>query len=590
MSNKSSMKKSNTCYEETIKTEQNENCLINSNTIESLSTNLQDCITRNISNSSQLDKNDKNYKLNNVELNSLQEEQNKPEPRKYDIGQSSALNSPTNEENDGIELLSKINQLQNELESKTIKNNYETLNNGKKQRPKSELINGLSNLDEDMTYSWDFSDLIRESDKDSTLYYSFCFSSPSNAARNLRNENALKNSSTTDQVSPNQLDKFKNEPIKMRKKKSKNFNRNERAITIHGTYCKNDELKTTLMLNSNLNEINESELSNDEEMSIIDGKESQTIKSNKENNLTDLNKNQQYNQQINENEISPTKNTVLTNNTTTICSPMSTNSVMCSTISQSLSQSSGYQSTMEDSLFDNSNTTGSNDNSMMSNSTSVNHTSNQVSNHISNHVTNHVTNNHLNNHPNNHQNNRKSLNDQQILNYNSIDNEQSIVDKNCQIKMRNHPNQLKLTNQRTTHTSCLISNFDDYNQKNSINEPINQTNQKDNNQMNKKLPNSSSNVEISLNQNRTNYQLTETWDRKMIKTFSTNGFKDTIYKNVERNSNSFLNLSDLIKKKKDKKKKKEYQFCMLVFGGNEKSNGNQTIDSKQPISVYKLYI
>ena len=271
---------------------------------------------------------------------------------------------------------------------------------------------------------------------------------------------------------------------------------------------------------------------------------------------------------------------------------MSTSSVMDNSISQSLSLSSGYQSFIEDSsIIDNppnASTSESSDNSVLS----TNATPNQVSNRMS-----------------------------------TGQHSASINNQTDKIKLRNQPTQLKLTNQRTKRYSCNLSSFGNYDQPNDkfmtqINkDKINQINHKLGNHLNsqtngqlngesnsqstgfnhqtvtKQLPNSTSNVEISLNTNKQ-------WESKMIKTYSTNAFngKDTIYnnnKNVQRNSNSFLNLSErvnigsldlnfLIKKKKDKKKKKEYQFCMLVFGGNEKfPNG---VFSKQPISVYKLYI
>lgn len=613
---KSAMKKSNTCHEETIKSSQpTESRLMNSSTIESLSASLQDrdsaCSTSTggltksgISNSSQtLDKTDKNGKCTG--LYSLQEEQSvvqqsSQEHRKYDIGQLSSLSSPSNEESEDLELFNKINQLQKELDSER-----QRLNGGayKKQRPKSELIAGLVNLDEE--YFDDSWRDVKYSSEQRKSYYSLSFPSPRYLPQNLSNKNLINEQKTGGQEAAGHL--FGNNKVKIRDRVLAS-NGKPRPKTIHSSYTETDDFSEILRtpisyFDSDLNEINELESFNDEPfireetMTILNGKES-PMKSDEENvsnavsKISNLNgkslrtRNLVNNQQTTNHKISPTK-TVTNSNTTTICSPMSTSSMMCSsTISKSLSQSSGYQSFMEDTVFDNNNAN-------VSNNESNNYASNS-----SHTLVNHQA-------PVNH----SSVNHQ--INHSHLNGE-----KNCQIKLRNQPNQLRLSNQTSKRYSCNISDFGSYDsaqrppatddQENGEQSPdhpktddqpkATSTSASTNfgHSVGKQIPNSSSNVEISLNGK------VEHWERKMmVKTYSTNAFngKDTIYsnaKNVQRTqggSNSFLNLSDLIRKRKGKKKKKEYQFCMLVFGGNEKTSGNQAVQfSKQPIAVWKLYI
>lgn len=614
---------------------------MNSNTIESLSTSLQDrdCVTActnggltksssNISNSSQtLDKTDKNGKLSG--LYSLQEEQSacmaaNVEHRKYDIGQLSSLNSPSNEENEDLELFNKITQLQNELDSKT-KANLECLNgaaggSSKKQRPKSELIAGLtSTLDEYIDDMWDLENDTKYSAEQLKSYYSISFSSPYSQPEQSR---AVPGAS-------GHLFGGNKSAVKIRNRVL-GSNGKPRPKTIHASYSETGDfsemLKTPISyFDSDLNEINELESFNDEPfvreetMIVMNGNDRQSpMKSDEESvsnaptkisNLSNSNSNGGRERRevrarttVNQtaNKISPTKNGTVNppnSNTTTICSPMSTSSMMCSSsISQSLSQSSGYQSFMEDSVFDNHPNAGANQESNSENPAG------QARSHP------HATNGHqsLVNH-------QALVNHHQAsVNHASVNHTHLNGDKSCQIKLRNQPNQLRLNNPNSKRYSCNIPNFgnsyestqtnaNQENSERSPNDPKNPDGQltvksQSNNfgqSVGKQIPNSSSNVEISLNGN----SKVETWERKMMKTYSTNAFngKDTIYsnsKNVQRTgSNSFLNLSDLIRKRKDKKKKKEYQFCMLVFGGNEKSNGNQAVQfSKQPIAVWKLYI
>lgn len=626
--NKKSMKKSNTCCEETIK-EQADTSLVNSNTIESLTTTantLQDCtpsssdlldhVLSSISNSNQIfdDKNNKNdkNKLNNPNQQiHIKNTKHKIEIRKYDIGQLSDLNStdssPGDENEDLFCELNKLNQLQQELQNKTNLESLDFVNNSsianKKPRPKSDLITCLPNLEEESSnFDWDYGDFKRLSAHDSKSFYSLYFSSPRNLPQNK----------STSYINNN------HHPVKIRNNGS-NGNRKARPKTYHQNlvHYENDDYKdkTISYLNSDLNEINELTPLNgelfitEEEMTFTvedSPVKSVTTSSNSYKNefVTDKN---QMKANCN-NKQSPTKNVnnnsngTITNNdttnsnTTTVCSPMSTSSVLGSSISQSLSQSSGYQSFMEDSILENSTVAN---NIQSENSTNKNPVNNQ------------------------------SNNDQQ--------NSQTNKNSN-QIKLRNHPSQLRLgnLNQRTNQRySCNLPHYGNFNYEqvndrfnnDKINENENKENIKlnDNNQNNsqigksklsnfnqticKQLPNPSSNVEISSNQSKTmSCQLprVESWERKMIvKTFSTNDFngKDNMYnnaKNLQRISNSFLNLSEkvnsldlnfLIKKKKDKKKKKgktDYQFCMLVFGGCEKTNINNA--SGQPISVWKLYI
>lgn len=643
-STKSAMKKSNTCHEETIKSNQpTESRLMNSNTIESLSPSLQDrdCVAakggltksgisnsnlnsnlNSNSNSSQtLDKSDKNGKLSSAGLYSLQEEQAgcvAVEHRKYDIGQLSNLSSPSAEENEDLELFNKINQLQKELDSKT-KANFEILNgaagSSKKQRPKSELIAGLAwHLDEYIDDTW--GDMIlKYSPEQLKSYYSLSFPSPRYLPQNLSNKNLINEQKTGQEGHP-----FGNKSSVKIRDRTLASNGKPRPKTIHSSYSGADDfneiLKTPISyFDSDLNEINELESFNDEPfireetMTVMNGKES-PMKSDEEStantvkisNLSD-NLNGNLNENLNANlngkslrarssinqqtKISPTANgSVTSSNANTICSPMSTSSMMCSSsISKSLSQSSGYQSFMEDAVFE-QNAPNNESNSH----TLVNLHQMPVSSINSGSIHTSVNHAHLNG------DKHGPINGQvngQIT---------------CQIKLRNQPNQLRLGNQANKRYSCNIPGFGNYDdtQRHAANDQSSPGQVKADEQSKvqsastnygqpagKQLPNSSSSVEISLNGK------VEHWERKMMKTYSTNAFtgKDAIYsngKNMQRTtggSNSFLNLSDLIRKRKDKKKKKEYQFCMLVFGGNEKSNGNQSVQfSKQPIAVWKLYI